>query len=117
MKKKNVIHKNYLEKKPQRAEGVRWSEDEKGIVTLEIANVGFINKIAQKLFKKPPITYIHLDEMGSFLWTKLNGEENLISLGQKVETHFGDKAKPLYERLAKYIQILDSYNFIMFKDE
>ena len=107
---------NYLEKKPLRAENIRWEKNENGEVVLEIENKGIANKVAQKLLRKPKISYIHLDEMGSFVWPLLDGEVNLISLGGKVKEHFGDKAEPLYERLARYIKTLESYKFIEFAD-
>ncbi len=103
---------NYLEKVPCRKEGINWTCDENGIVTLEIENKGIINSICQKLFKKPKITYIHLDETGSFVWPIMDGEKNIIELGKAVSEKFGEKANPLYERLSKYFQILDSYGFI-----
>ena len=115
MKKKVVISKNYLEKVPVRPEHINWSADEKGIVTLSIENTGFMNRVAQKLFRKPKVSHIHLDEMGSFVWPLLDGKKNIIELGQEVEAKFGEKASPLYERLAKYFQILDSYHFIEWK--
>lgn len=114
-KNKNVISENYLERKPARPEGISWSADENGIVTLDIENTGAFNRIAQKLLKKPKVTHIHLDEMGSFVWPLLDGEKNIIELGKEVEKHFGEKANPLYERLAKYFQILDSYHFVEWK--
>jgi hypothetical protein len=107
--------KNYLDLVPQINEGLNWNKDENGIVTLEIENTGFFNTVAQKLFKKPKVSYIHLDENGSFIWPELNGEKNIIDLGVLVKEHFGEKAEPLYERLTKYIQILESYGFIEFK--
>ncbi len=114
-KNKNVISENYLERKPARPEGISWSADENGIVTLDIENTGAFNRIAQKLLKKPKVTHIHLDEIGSFVWPLLDGEKNIIELGKEVEKHFGEKANPLYERLAKYFQILDSYHFVEWK--
>ena len=114
-KKKNVISQNYLEKIPIRPERIKWSTDENGIVTLDIENTGFFNRVAQKFFKKPKVSHIHLDEMGSFVWPLLDGDKNIIELGKVVEKQFGEKANPLYERLAKYFQILDSYNFIEWK--
>ncbi len=115
MKKKNVITKNYLEGIPLRHPEISWSKDDEGLVTLEIENTGFMNCIAQKLFKKPKISYVHLDEMGSFVWPVIDGEMDLIQIGEKVKEHFGEKAEPLYERLAKYFQILESYHFIKWK--
>ncbi|WP_461823121.1 PqqD family protein [Blautia stercoris] len=114
-KNNNVISENYLERKPARPEGISWSADENGIVTLDIENTGAFNRIAQKLLKKPKVTHIHLDEIGSFVWPLLDGEKNIIELGKEVEKHFGEKANPLYERLAKYFQILDSYHFVEWK--
>ncbi len=115
-KKKNIIGRNYLDKVPVRASFLRHTEDDKGIVTLEKDNKGMFNRIAQKCFKKPPVSYIHLDEFGSFVWLCIDGEHTIYELGEQIEAHFGEKAHPLYERLAKYFQILESYKFVSFKD-
>lgn len=106
---------NYLERIPLRKTGLTWTQDDKRIVTLNIENKGFFNKLAQKFFKKPPITYVHLDELGSFVWPLVDGEKDIIALGKEVDEHFGETAHPLYERLAKFFQILDSYGFIEWK--
>ncbi len=114
MKKKNVISENYLEKIPVRAD-LKWTTDDEGKVTLEIENKGFFNKLAQKFFKKPKISYVHLDETGSFVWPVIDGEKDIIEIGKLVEEKFGEKANPLYERLAQYFRILESYGFVKFK--
>lgn len=114
MAKKEIISENYLEKIPMRHKDIQWTIEE-GKVTLQIENTGFFNRVAQKFFRKPKISYVHMDEMGSFIWLLLNGEETIVELGKRVDEHFGEEAHPLYERLAKYIQILESYHFIQFK--
>ena len=106
---------NFLERIPVINPNLRWTVNDKKIVTLEIDNKGIYNRIAQKLFKKPPVTYIHLDKTGSFVWPLIDGEKDIIALGVLVKDHFGDEAEPLYERLAKFFQILESYKFISFK--
>ncbi len=116
MKRKSNLKENFLEKIPLKNEKLGWSEKE-GIITLEIENIGVFNRVAQKFFKKPKISYVHLDEMGSFIWPVIDGEKNLIEIGKGVKEHFGEKAEPLYERLAKYFQILESYGFIIWKKE
>lgn len=115
MKKKNDKSENYLERRPMRPESIPWSEDEQGMVTLDIENTGFFNRMAQKLFGKPRVSHIHLDEMGSYVWPLMDGERDILALGVMVKEHFGEKAEPLYERLAKFFQILDSYSFIEWK--
>lgn len=114
-KKKEVISSNYLEKIPARPAHIKWSADDAGMVTLDIENTGLFNRAAQKLLHKPKVSHVHLDEMGSFIWPLIDGATNIIELGKAVEEHFGENANPLYERLAKYFQILDSYGFIEWK--
>ena len=109
--KKN-INANYLEKCPFIPDDIIWNTDENGIVTISIENKGIFNKIAQKLLNKPKVSYVHLDEFGSSVWQLIDGCKNIIEIGKLFEEKFGDKANPLYERLAKYFQILDSYGFI-----
>ncbi len=92
-----------------------YKTDEGGNVTLLKENKGVMNKVFQKLLKKPEITQIHLDEMGSFIWLLLDGDKDITSIGEKVSEHFGDKAEPLYDRLIKYIEILRSYGFCEIK--
>ena len=114
-KKKNQIDENYLERVPVRREGLDWSTGDDGLVTLHVENKGVLNTIAQKLFKKPRFTHIHLDENGSFIWPLLDGEKDIAAIGVDVKEHFGDAAEPLYPRLAKFFQILASYGFVTFK--
>lgn len=102
---------NYLNLKPLRNEKFSWSVDNEQ-VTLEIENKGVWNRLFQKILKKPRISFVHLDEMGSFIWPLLDGEKTIMEIAKAVENRFGEKAKPLYERLIKYFQILESYNFI-----
>ena len=104
---------NYLDLVPQISEGLNWNKDENNIVTLEIENRGMFNKIAQKVFKKPKISYVHLDELGSFVWLLIDGKRNIADIGAYVKEHFGEKAEPLYEKLSQYFQILKSYNFVI----
>lgn len=112
MKKK---YENYLERKPCRPETLSWSMNKENLVILEVENKGFFHRVAQRCFKKPKVSFIHLDEMGSFLWPLMDGTKTILDLGKEVDQKFGEQAHPLYERLAKYLQILDSYGFIEWK--
>ncbi len=116
-KKQEKISVNYLEKIPMQPQKYGYTVDEEGIVTLNIENKGIFNKIAQKLLKKPKTSYVHLDAMGSFIWPLMDGQRDIVEIGKFVEEKFGEEAHPLYERLAKYFQILDSYGFVEWKTE
>lgn len=112
MKSKQNREENYLERIPVHPERIGWSTDENGIVTLDIENTGLMNRIAQKLLKKPKVSHIHLDEIGSFVWPMIDGRRSIADMGPAMEEHFGEKAQPTYERLAKFFQILESYKFV-----
>lgn len=114
MKKKNT-EENYLERIPVRSDNLPWKTDENGFVTVEVENKGAMNKIAQKFFKKPKISYIHLDKNGSFIWPLIDGEKSILEIGKSVEKEFGEEANPLYERLAQFFRILENNNFIYWK--
>ena len=113
--KKQTINENYLEKIPVISEKLSYKVDDDGIVTLAQQNTGIMNRIAQKLFKKPKISYIHLDELGSFIWQLIDGKTSILDMGDPVKEHFGETAEPLYPRLAKYFSILESYGFVTMK--
>ena len=103
---------NFLDRIPVRDERYRWSVGENDIVTIEIDNKGVFNRIFQLLFKKPKISYIHLDENGSFVWMQIDGKRDITEIGRLVEEHFGDSAKPVYERLAKFFAMLGNAGFV-----
>lgn len=115
-KKKDTSNQNYLEFIPERNASLTWKTDRKGMIVLDVENTGFFNRIAQKLFNRPEYTHVHLDKFGSFVWPLIDGQKNVIELGKEVDAHFGEEAAPLYERLAKHLQILESYHFIRLKE-
>ncbi len=114
-KKKIIISANYLDRKPLRHPDIAWKADENGKVTLEIENTGWANRIAQKLFGRPKVSFVHFDENGSFIWPLIDGNKNITEIGTEVKAHFGESCEPLYERLAQFFRVLDSYHFILWK--
>lgn len=111
-KKNETVSANYLEYVPIHKQEIKYDISEDRKVTLLQENTGLFNWIAQKLFKKPRISQIHLDEMGNFIWPLIDGKRNLIEISELVHEEFGDKAEPLYNRLVQYIKTLEAYGFI-----
>ncbi|MCI7657437.1 PqqD family protein [Anaerotignum sp.] len=112
MKKKNKAPQiNYLDMIP--SHNIKdWQTSEDGVVTLMVENSGLFHSIAQKVFKKPKYTQVHLDATGSFLWPRMDGIKSVAELALEVKAEFGEAAEPLYPRIAKYFQILESYHFV-----
>ncbi len=114
MKNKNTSYENFLDKIPQYKDGLIWLVDENNAVTLEVENKGFANKLMQIILKKPKVSFIHLDEMGSFIWLCIDGNKNIFTIGKEFKSYFGNNAEPLYERLAQYFRLLENYEFVKF---
>ena len=107
--------KNFLDYVPKISESISFETKEDGSLMMIVRNEGFYNRIAQKFFKKSPVSEIELDEMGSFVIPLIDGNRSVYDIAALVKEHFGDKAEPLYPRIVKYMKILQSYNYISFK--
>lgn len=110
--KHKKTQRNYLDLIPVRAEGLAWTWDDENIVVLEVENTGVFNRIAQKCFKRPKVTKVHMEQFGSFLWPLIDGGRTVKELADLLKERFGEEAEPLYPRVAKYMQIMESYHFI-----
>lgn len=113
-RKREIKEANYLEKVPAIRGDLEWMENN-GLVTVVQKNTGIYNRIAQKFFKTPKESNIDLDETGSFIWLCMDGERNLIEIGEMLKERFGEKAEPLYPRLIKFMQILSEVKYIEFR--
>ena len=100
--------KLYPEKKPMIKQDIKWEADKNGVVTLELKNNGLI----KRLLKIPKVTYIHLDEKGSFVWQKIDGKKNIYEIGKDLREKFHEKTEPTMARLKKFLQILKNYKLI-----
>lgn len=114
--KKKKQQKNYLDLIPERDLKIPWNQDEKGIIVLEVENTGIFNRIAQKFFKRPKYTKVHMEKYGSYLWPLIDGKRTVMELAQLQKEAFGEEVEPLYPRVVKYFQIMESYHFITFKN-
>ena len=112
--KKKTADINYLDLIPEKSSSLKWHADLKERVILEVENTGIMNKIAQSLFNKPRFTKVHLDANGSFIWPLIDGKRTVADIALLVKEQFGEAAEPLYPRIIKYFQIVESYHFIRF---
>lgn len=108
---------NYLDFVPRHSKVMPWEEDENGDVQIRRENLGFFNKIAQVVAKKPRFSYIELDDFGSFVWKQIDGKRTIYEIGQLVHDEFGDKAEPLYNRLVGFIRTLHENRFVVYENK
>ena len=108
---------NFLDYVPKRNKLYEWDWNQKKHVEIAVVNRGLFNRIAQILFRKPKVSKIELDELGSFIWQEMDAARTVYELGEAVRTKFGKKAEPLYERLCEYIRILHNNRFIVYENK
>ena len=109
--RKETVSANYLEYIPVPVQSLKY-ETVDGKVTIFQENKGLFNFIAQKVWKKPRISQIHLDEMGNFIWPLMDGNRDIMAIAALIKEEFGDKAEPLYNRVVQYFKTLVSYGFV-----
>lgn len=114
MKKKDS--KNYLDFVPEKNPEIEYEADEDGIITVLIKWKGFYHKIAQKLFRRPRVSDIRLDELGSFVWNAVDGKKDVHQISKELEQQFPKMEKPV-PRLIKYLEILHDNHLIYWKGE
>jgi RNase H-fold protein (predicted Holliday junction resolvase) len=59
---------------------------------------------------------LKLDEMGSETWILINSKRNVNSIAEELEEKFGDRIKPVNERLTTFLTQLYSHKFISFME-
>ena len=108
--------KNYLEYIPIISDKNDWSVED-AVVTVHMVHRGFFPFIAQKVFHRPRISHIRLDEMGSFIFPLLDGTRTVGDVAELVHAEFGEAAEPLYDRLVQYMKILHNNGFICYAEK
>lgn len=105
---------NYLDYIPAVSPKNEWEADENGKVTVHMVHRGFYAAVAQKLFGRPRVSYIDLDEQGSFVFRQIDGSRTVGQIALLVGERFPEEENALYARLIKYMQILRNNGFIYF---
>ena len=103
---------NYLDYVYSIKNDLIWTRSESGEVIIDMENKGITNRIAQKFFKRPKVSHITLEGMGSFIFTCIDGTRSVYEIGKLVKEKYGEDAEPLYERLSVYMKRLEELKFI-----
>ena len=103
---------NFLDYIPAVSPRNTWEADETGTVTIHMVHRGFYAWLAQRFFRRPRVSRIRLDAMGSFVFQRIDGKRTVGALAELVKTEFGEDAEPLYGRLVHYLKILRNNGLI-----
>ncbi|VAX28324.1 hypothetical protein MNBD_IGNAVI01-1469 [hydrothermal vent metagenome] len=88
-------------------------EEKDGLVTVSFKKESTkIGKIFFKWIKDRPHR-IDLDEIGSFVWGKINGVLNVGEIIDITREHFGEKVEPAEERVVIFMKQMHRTKLIM----
>jgi len=71
----------------------------------------FALKYIQPLFKQKNYK-IHLDDLGAAVWKRIDGSKNAGIIAEELEKEFGEKVKPVFERVGTFLVQLKTAKFI-----
>lgn len=85
-----------------------------GLIEIILPRDGFMDRLVRLIKDTPELMRIQLDDRGSYVWQAIDGSRTIEEIGYLLETEFGEKVEPVYERLAIFLQILRNNGFISF---
>lgn len=112
VKDKKQKEDNFLLYIPKRKE-IAWEEKD-GKVYLVFQHEKVAEKFMRWLVKKPYISDLELDNLGSSTWKLIDGNNSVFGIGQRLLKEYGSKCEPVYDRLILYLRYLNKKGWISF---
>lgn len=112
-----MIHrkkKNLLEMVPVLKENLKIDHENQRLI---VPRTNFIERFSIRFLKQPTERKIQLDALGFFVIRHIDGKSTVLELANVLETQLGEKAAPVLERLVKFLQILESYDWLSWKEK
>ncbi len=106
--------RNFLDYVPVRRPDLEWTETD-GLVTLSVVHKGLFDRMAQRFLKKPKVSRIDLEKVGSAVWLNMDGRRTVGQLADMLSTAFGEAVDPVYERTAQYVRMLHHGGYIRYR--
>lgn len=112
MKKQSTNKDNFMLYIPEKKHET-W-EVRKKKVYLIFYHDRFAEKLVRWLVKKPYVSDVELDELGSATWQLIDSKSTVYDIAQKLSEQFGEKCQPINERLVMYLRYLNKKGWIRF---
>ena len=115
MKRVRKVEQNYFEQIPIRSQVRPWTEDESGMVVIDVENKGLANRIAQRFFHKPKVSHISLDQYGTVVWKQMDGTHSVNDIIEMMKKEFPDEKDRMLDRVVTFLATLQAHEFILMR--
>ena len=110
------IPANYMDQIPIHDDKHPWRVTDDGMAEVDMEHNGFYDRIAQKMFKKPPVSHIALDKYGTVVWENMNGENTIADIVRIMEDAFPGERDRMLDRVVAFTITLKHNGFITISD-
>ena len=104
---------NLLELTPKRSVESETGEEQKVVLLIPKFRNRLTVKFIQPMLAKP-FFRLKLDAYGSFVWNRIDGKTSVLKIAEEMKEHFGESVEPVYERVGKFVQMMQREKFIYF---
>ncbi len=73
-----------------------------------------VRAVMHRLFYHLSARRIRLDDVGSFTWRELDGEQSVEMIARKLRAEFGERVEPAEERLGHMVRVLHREELIAY---
>jgi hypothetical protein len=112
MKDNNRKEDNFLLYIPKKKH-MEW-EERNGKVFLIFRHDKAAEKFLRWLVKKPYVSDLELDDLGSSTWKFIDGKKSVHEIAQSLLKKYGKSVEPVNERLIMYLRHLNKKGWISF---
>jgi hypothetical protein len=97
---------NLLDLKPVRLVESERTDDDHVTLLKPKFTWGPLARLLQPRLKRPYYK-IHLDEIGTFVWDRIDGETTVGAVADAARAHFGEKIEPVHGRIKQFLAMLE----------
>ncbi|MCK6258155.1 PqqD family protein [Fictibacillus sp. KIGAM418] len=102
---------------PQFKQGIHTETRKDEKVYLMIPRTNPLERLSIRFFKQPSFLPVKLDALGAFVAAQIDGTKKIEDIAAGLERAFGEEAAPVVPRLAKFIEMLEMNEWIIWREE
>lgn len=114
MPRRPAVAANLLEMVPERE--VEWTTGKDDLVRIQVPRYGSSRLgVWFGAWLGRPHIFVKLDDIGSEIWRSIDGGVTVGDIGDRLEAKFGERVRPVPERLAKFFGQLERSRWIRWR--